>query len=178
MPSPVGHVLAELTVAYACDRRGAATPRFVLACALLAAAPDLDLLVPGTHRRFSHSLLATGLVMFVSWAITRVRAGRADRRVVIACTLATASHLVADYFSADPATPSGIQLFWPWQGWLKSSWALFLATERFAPFTSFAMAINARALARELLVLGPLCLLAWLIRRRRRPVTEGSGSLR
>lgn len=178
MPSPVGHVLAGLTVAYACDRRGAATPRFVLACALLAAAPDLDLLVPGTHRRFSHSLLATGLVMFVSWAITRVRAGRADRRVVIACTLATASHLVADYFSADPATPSGIQLFWPWQGWLKSSWALFLATERFAPFTSFAMAINARALARELLVLGPLCLLAWLIRRRRRPVTEGSGSLR
>lgn len=169
MPSPIGHVLAGLAVAYATDRRGAATPRIALACALLAAAPDLDLLVPGTHRRFSHSLFATGLVMLVTWAITRVRAGRADWRVVIACTLATASHLVTDYFAADPATPSGIQLFWPWQAWLKSNWPLFLPTERFAPFSSFAMAINAQALARELLVLGSLCLLAWLRRRRRLP---------
>ncbi len=133
MPSPIGHVLAGLAVAYATDRRGAATPRFVLACALLAAAPDLDLLVPGTHRRFSHSLFATGLVMLVTWAITRVRAGRADWRVVIACTLATASHLVTDYFSADPATPSGIQLFWPWQRWLKSNWALFLRDRAVRP---------------------------------------------
>ena len=166
MPSPVGHVLAGLTVAYATHRRGAATPRFVLACAFLAAAPDLDLLVPGTHRRFSHSLFAAGLVMLAAWAITRVRSGRAEWRVVTACTLATASHLLIDYYSADPGTPSGLQLFWPWQGWLKSNWALFLATERFAPFTAFAMAINAQALARELLVLGPLCLVAWLRRRR------------
>ncbi len=47
-----------------------------------------------------------------------------------------------------------------------SDWPLFLATERFAPFSAFAMAINAKALARELLLLGPVLLVLWLRRRR------------
>jgi membrane-bound metal-dependent hydrolase YbcI (DUF457 family) len=167
MPSPVGHVLAGLAVAYAVDRRGDATPRLVLTCALIAAAPDLDLLVPGEHRTFTHSLLAVGLVLLATWATTRVGSGRADWRVAIACALAIASHLLTDYVSEDPGTPSGLQLLWPGRQWFKSEWALFLATERFAPFSPFAMAMNARALLRELLVLGPVALLAWMLRRRR-----------
>jgi membrane-bound metal-dependent hydrolase YbcI (DUF457 family) len=168
MPSPVGHVLAGLSVAYAADRRGDATPRVVLACALIAAAPDLDLLVPGAHRTITHSLFAVGLGLLAAWAITRVSAGRANWRVAIACALAIASHLVTDYFSADPGTPSGLQLLWPSPQWFKADRPLFLGTERFAPFSPFAMAMNARALARELLVLGPVLMLAWLLRRRRR----------
>lgn len=168
MPSPVGHVLAGLSVVCAADRRGDAAPRLILICAVLAAAPDLDLLVAGEHRTFTHSLLAVGLVLLAAWAITRVGAGRADWGVAVVCALATASHLLTDYFSADPGTPSGLQLLWPWREWFKSDWALFLATERFAPFSPFAMAMNARALARELLLLGPICLLAWGLRRRRR----------
>ena len=167
MPSPVGHVLAGLAVACAVDRRGDATPRLILTCAFIAAAPDLDLLVPGEHRTFTHSLFAVGLVLLVTWAITRAVAARADWRVAIACALAVASHLLTDYFSVDTGTPSGLQLLWPGGQWFKSDWALFLGTERFAPFSPFAMATNARALMRELLVLGPVCLLAWQLRRRR-----------
>lgn len=166
MPSPAGHVLAGLSVAYAADQRGVATPRFILACALLAAAPDLDLLVPGGHRTFTHSLLAVGLVLLAALAITRVRSSRVDWRSTIAWTLASASHQLTDYFSVDPGSPAGLQLLWPRPGWFMSDWPLFLATERFAPFSAFAMAINAKALARELLLLGPVLLVLWLRRRR------------
>lgn len=169
MPSPIGHMLAGLTVALAGDQREQASPRWpdlFVWCALLAAAPDLDLLVPGTHRTFTHSLPATALVMAVVMVWSRRRLGRVDWRLTICCTLAYGSHLLADYFGVDYGTTAGIQLFWPVEEWYISGWSMFRGTERHDPLSAFAITRNSLAIAQELLIIGPMLLLVWLRRRR------------
>lgn len=170
MPTPIGHVLAGLTVALAADQRRQASirwPRLAVICAMLAASPDLDLLYPGGHRMLTHSFFAVGLVWLASMGITRARGGRVDWRVTMACTLAYGSHLLIDYFGWDPGTPAGLQLLWPWSGeWFMSDWSLFRSTERHSPFSTFAITMNVLALAQELLLLGPMLLIVWMRRRR------------
>lgn len=179
MPSPVGHLIAGATVALASHPRQTSTgwPRLVVAAALLAAAPDLDLLVPGAHRTFTHSYAAALLVGLAAAAASRARAGRVDWRLTFVCTLAYGSHLLTDYFGVDHGTPAGIQLYWPWSDrYYISPWSVFLATERYDPFSAFAMTMNALAISRELLVLGPILLLG-LVRSRRmaRPRARAHG---
>src|SRR5262245_36845496 len=93
MPSPLGHMLAGLAVAWGADlvpgRRAwrTAPPRgpwyeragdgLTVACALLAAAPDLDLLL-ATHRSFTHSVTA-GVTVGLVAAAWGARAGGAGR---------------------------------------------------------------------------------------------------
>ena len=102
-----------------------------LACAVLAAAPDLDLalrpLSPnddpqpyrrrrGRHRRRRWPPLARGCPV---------------ARVVIMCAGAWATHLLLDWLSADQFAPRGIQLLWPFDGrWFISGWDVFLGSER------------------------------------------------
>jgi membrane-bound metal-dependent hydrolase YbcI (DUF457 family) len=170
MPSPIGHIIAGASVALAADQGQKMSRRWPYAiplCALLAAAPDLDLLYPGAHRVMTHSLLAVLLILLTAMAVTFRRHGRVDWRVSMACALAYGTHLLADYFGVDPGKPAGIKLLWPWSHeWFISEWALFLATERANPLSAFALAVNTAALARELLVLAPIFLL-FLLRRRR-----------
>jgi membrane-bound metal-dependent hydrolase YbcI (DUF457 family) len=169
MPSPIGHAIAGISIAFAADpdrRLSGRWPRLLLTCSLLAALPDLDLIVPGAHRRISHSLLAVGVVAIAAAVITRVRAGRLDWRVTLVAAAAYGSHLLTDYFGVDPGTPAGIQLLWPREQWFISDWSIFLGTERHAPLSAFAILMNALALARELVVLGPILLLTWLRRQR------------
>lgn len=181
MPSPIGHALAGLACSFAADQRKQATrrwPYLTLTCMALAAAPDLDLLYGG-HRMFTHSVAAVGVVWLATALITRGVTGRVDWRVTIACALAYGSHLLLDYFGADYGTPAGLQLFWPWHEYFKSDLELFRSTERHAPFSAFAIEMNARALAQEVLILGPPLLLAWLRRRRRsgaQPATSSADS--
>jgi len=176
MPSPIGHLLAGVSVAFVADQRRDLSSRWrytAMACALLAAAPDLDLLYPGGHRMMTHSLFAVGLVFLVGAAATRLWAGRVDWRLTVACTLAYSSHLLADYYGVDVSPRAGIQLLWPWSSeWFISDWYLFRGTERHNPLSAFAITVNLLALAQELLVIGPVVLLAWL--RRRRHVTDAS----
>jgi membrane-bound metal-dependent hydrolase YbcI (DUF457 family) len=168
VPSPIGHLIAGTTVALASGRRDrpADWKGLVLVAALLAALPDADLLV-GSHRTFSHSFFAVGVVLLAAMGISRVRAGRIDWRVSMTCALAYGSHLLTDYFGVDYGTPSGLQLFWPWSDqYFISEWSLFRATERYDPLGEFAITMNTLALARELLILGPILLLVLLRRRR------------
>jgi membrane-bound metal-dependent hydrolase YbcI (DUF457 family) len=94
MPSPIGHALAGVAVAWGADlvprtivpgaaARGVAPrtpPTMVALFAGLAMLPDADLLVPGTHRMATHSLAAAGLVFIVAMAVTgRVTRLRASR---------------------------------------------------------------------------------------------------
>lgn len=169
MPSPIGHVLAGLTIALSANQRrvwNRAWAKVAVVCAVLAAAPDLDLLFPRGHRTMTHSFFAVGLVFVIALAVT-ARAGRPHWRVTVACTLAYATHLLTDYFGADYGTPSGLQLFWPWNAaYFRSEWSIFRTTERHDPLSSFAIKVNAAALAQEILVVGPILLLAWWRRRR------------
>lgn len=181
MPSPFGHLVAGLTVAVAADagrRPDPPWPILAVACAVLAAAPDLDLLIPGFHRTATHSLFAVGVVLVATLALTG-RAGRPNWRVALLCAFAYATHLVTDYFGVDDGTPAGIQLLWPWgTGYYKSAWSLFLTTERDDPLSMLAMRVNAMAFVRESVVLLPLLGLAWLRRRRRGSASSTTPSRR
>src|SRR3954447_20371154 len=68
MPSPIGHALAGLAVAWGSDllprgtggRPEGPSPDYV--CVMLAVLPDADLLLPVAHRTVTHSIGAVAAV--------------------------------------------------------------------------------------------------------------------
>ena len=184
MPSPLGHVLAGAAVAWASDlvpgdRAWRAAPRtapwyeraggrLTLTCALLAAAPDLDLLLPGMHRSWTHSVTAGVTAGVVAAVVARLSGGVPRlhaRRIAFMCAAAWGSHLLLDWLGADPAPPFGIQALWPFSHrWFMSGWDLLPVTERRHPLSAAAMRINIRTAVTEIGVLGPIALALWLVR--------------
>jgi membrane-bound metal-dependent hydrolase YbcI (DUF457 family) len=105
MPSPVGHALAGYVVG-----TSIAGPAFVRHRALLFAAlaclPDIDFLF-GTHATYTHSV---GAIMIVAAALALVLRPWA---LVLAGTLAYASHPLLDWLGRDTSPPLGIMVLWP-----------------------------------------------------------------
>ena len=175
MPSPIGHLLGGAAVAWggdAIDRRRSSL-RFVATCAVLAAAPDLDLLFRGYHRSSTHSLTAALVVLIIAAAVTgqvtRLRAsrfgGQARWRIAIVCACAYASHLLLDWLGADTLPPLGLQVFWPLDHrYFVSGLNLFAETERRNPFSGPTILKNLWAAATEIGILGPIAAGLWLIR--------------
>jgi membrane-bound metal-dependent hydrolase YbcI (DUF457 family) len=179
MPSPIGHMLAGVATAWAADllpgQRSSITAQsaagwydrvgggLTVACAALAAAPDLDLLF-GVHRMMTHSLSALVVVALgasVGAGISR----RPIARVALTCTFAYATHLMLDLLAADPGVPRGIQLLWPFsRTWFYSGLDIFPSTERNNLLSAFAITKNATALVREVAILGPILIVTWLVR--------------
>lgn len=172
MPSPIGHVLAGFTAALGTDQHRPTSwswQRLTLVCGFLAAAPDLDLLVRGFHRTATHSLTAAVLVTVAAALVTRYQSGRVDWRVAVTCGVAYASHLLLDWLGVDPGKPAGIQLLWPFStDYFISGIPLFEHTERYRPFRPYAIMVNLLAVAREVVVIGPVFLLMLVRWRRRR----------
>lgn len=182
MPSPLGHAIAGVTVAWVADSlhpgaaRGAPdaerdghTWRVSLWCALAAVVPDLDLLV-GSHRTYSHSLGAVILAGLVAWAV----AGRMKMPAVrtgIVVGAAYGSHLLLDWLGRDTLTNAGLMALWPLtSAFYMSGMDLFLdVSRRYWRPEEFILG-NARTALRELLLLLPLAGVAWWGRRLR----EGS----
>lgn len=171
MPSPVGHLLAGVAVAWTVSPR--ADHRLIAAAALLAAAPDLDLLLPIQHRTITHSVTAAAAVtivaMLVTGKVTRLRAsrfgGQARWRVAAVCGLAFASHLLLDWLGPDPVFPHGLQALWPFSDrFFISGWDVFRPTARTELFTRATAVRNLTAAAWELMLLGPLVGMLWLVR--------------
>ena len=179
MPSPIGHMLAGVATAWAADLvpgdRSSKTARseagwyervgggLTVVCAALAAAPDLDLLF-GVHRTMTHSLSAVAVVALCAVAAAATTK-RPVARVALTCTLAYATHIVLDLLAADPGMPRGIQLLWPFsRAWFYSGLDIFPSTERNNILSAFAITKNATALVREVAILGPILIVAWLVR--------------
>ena len=117
MPSPIGHALAGVAAAWAVDlvpgnRAWRTAPRLAswyaraggdltLICALVAVAPDLDLLFWG-HRTVTHSISAVLFVALFAGAIA-ANASRPVARTAIACAAAYATHVLLDWLGADTA---------------------------------------------------------------------------
>ena len=134
-----------------------------LACALVAAAPDLDLVVRW-HRAITHSL---GAVLFVALfaAALAVNARRPVARVTAMCAGAYATHLLLDWLSVDTFPPYGIQALWPFDnGWYISGYDIFLQTQRYSITSTPSMRQNAVAIAREIAILLPIAIVLWLVR--------------
>ena len=164
MPSPIGHVLGGVAVVWAADlvERRPSSNRLILACAVLATAPDLDLLWPGAHRAATHSVTAVIIVMIIAAAVT----GQVTRwRTTLICAAAYASHLLLDWLGADTVPPRGIQLFWPFSdAWYISDWDVFPQTARQRFLTPPIIRQNVLAVCQELAILVPLLAVIWLIR--------------
>ena len=164
MPSPIGHVLAGASVVWAADAidRRRSSARLVAACVLLAALPDLDLVLPGHHRSFTHSVTAVLLVLIVSAAVTE----RVNRwRIALICAAAYATHLLLDWLGADTLAPIGLQAFWPFSDrFFVSGLEVFAQTERRNPFSGPTIVQNLWTAAREVMIVGPVAAVLWLVR--------------
>ena len=184
MPSPIGHALAGVAVAWAADlvpgeRQWRTAPRsaswyvkagngLTLACACLAVLPDLDLVMlpfkPETHRTVTHSLGAV-LIVLLGAAIVARRSRRPVPRVSLMCAAAYATHLLLDWLGADRFPPFGLQMFWPFSdGWFISGWDLFRQTARRQLLSPAIIRLNALAIAQEIAILVPILAALWLVR--------------
>jgi membrane-bound metal-dependent hydrolase YbcI (DUF457 family) len=179
MPSPIGHALGGIAVAWAADlvpgdRAWRTAPNtaslylragngFTLLCAGLGAAPDLDLAFVA-HRTATHSIAAAVVVGLCAAAVAATT-GRPVTRIALMCAGAYASHLLMDWLGVDRYPPRGIQLLWPINNeWYISNADIFRQTARLRIFTRGPMLTNARAILQEIAVLGPTLAVLWLVR--------------
>jgi membrane-bound metal-dependent hydrolase YbcI (DUF457 family) len=178
MPSPLAHGLVGLTVHVLASRdRTELHDRWRLGVTLGAAlAPDLDLtfrLVDGrNHHNYAFHSLGFALLAGVTGAAVfrLLRWPRALALGVVLC-LAWSSHLVLDYLNVDTSPPIGLMALWPFtHAFFKSPIPVFMDIGRTLSWTTVRH--DAVAGAWECVVLVPLLLGAWRLKRRR---LEGSG---
>jgi len=167
MPSPIGHALAALAAGFAADAgrsssHGRRRDRWREAALFTATGlvPDLDLLV-GAHSQYTHSVGAVSVVLALAWMATR------NLRLALAVALAYASHPLLDWMGHDGTPPYGVMLLWPFDpGFHHSGLDVFTGISRRYWLPGF-FTHNLTAVVREVLILGPLALGAWWLRRRR-----------
>jgi membrane-bound metal-dependent hydrolase YbcI (DUF457 family) len=179
MPTSIGHALAGAAAAWTADlvpgdrawRTAPASASWyrragnglTLACAVLAALPDIDLLFHA-HRTYTHSIGAVIVVGLIAAAVAAI-ADRPVARVSLMCAAAIGTHVLLDYLAVHPMPPFGIQALWPFtHGWYISGWDIFLETERRHFFTLASIAVNVRAVVREVAIVAPIALAIWLVR--------------
>jgi LexA-binding, inner membrane-associated putative hydrolase len=178
MPSPIGHTLAALAIRWAgrpasADRDPSTRARLLgpltVACVAVAVLPDIDLLFYRWHRTVTHSIGATLVLMIIAAAVTGKVTRRIVWRTVLLVGAAHASHILLDWLGVDRFPPRGLQAFWPFShDWYISEWDLFLPTERRHALSAASLLTNLRAVTREIVVLAPIAVLAWVATRRRR----------
>jgi inner membrane protein len=182
MPSPIGHALAGVSIAWSAEQlpgsAGLKRPfpfSVMLLCVALAVLPDADLIYLPIHRTVTHSIGATLLVTILAIAVT----GKVTRHVawgfVLMCAASHGSHLLLDWLGADPSLPFGIQALWPFSHrWFISGWNLFPSTERRHIFSAASIAVNLKAAAWEIAIMGPIVLALGLWRRQGRAESSTS----
>ena len=137
-----------------------------LTFAAAATAPDLDLLI-GAHRGPSHSLGAACLAGLAAFAIIR------QPRFAVAVAAAWTTHPLLDCLGRDTTPPLGAMALWPLtrEYYLSPVQVFGAISRRYWLIESWTQ--NARAIAVELIALGPPAALAWR-HRARRSVKDGS----
>ena len=153
MPSPVGHALGGLIVGHLL------APSALVVCAVAGVAPDVDFLWGG-HNRQTHSLgaaIIAGLVVYV-W--------KRSPQLALAVTLSWASHVLFDWLGSDDTPPLGVMALWPLtSNFYFADAYVFEAISRRYWLDNF-VTHNVWAVAREVLILGPIAWIAWWFGRR------------
>jgi hypothetical protein len=165
MPSPLGHSLAGLAAGWAVASPATGRRALVVQSAAfmaLGAAPDLDLLF-NRHRYETHSIgaavLAGALAAALRWPLASTRL-----RTFLAATAAWATHPLLDMLAPDHWPPIGVMALWPF-----SHRFCIAGIEIFLPIgrewrSAAVWWMDARAGAREMLVLLPIVALVWWLR--------------
>ena len=161
MPSPVGHALGGLIVGEVL------APSALVLCAFAGALPDIDF-AWGGHNRETHSLGAAVIAGLV------VLAWKRSPRLALAVTLSWTTHVLFDWLGSDDTPPLGVMALWPINSdFYFANAYVFEAISRRYWLGNF-ITHNAWAVIKEVLILGPLAIMAflWQVRRRyRRPGT-------
>jgi hypothetical protein len=139
----------------------------LLLAAAAAVAPDLDFLW-GRHNMETHSLGAALAAALLVLVCTRGR----GRRLAVIVGLSWASHVLFDWLGSDTTPPLGVTALWPFSSAFYFADAfVFEAISRRTHLPNF-WSHNLWAVARELLLLGPIAAgLAW--RRWGRQLRDG-----
>ena len=172
MPSPVGHALGGAIVGLLMDRRRTSRAAPLGVFAVAAILPDLDFLW-GRHSMETHSVGAAALAGLTVLVWTRGR----NPWLALAVTLAWSSHILFDWLGSDDTPPLGVMAFWPLTSKFYFADAyVFEAISRRYWLSNF-LPHNAWAVAKEILILGPLFLLLRAFRSRepRRSRPRGRG---
>ena len=180
MPSPVGHALAGVAAGWLAAELGRTRPATLerplmtaVVFGTLGALPDVDVLVEGTHRLYTHSLVAVALVGLTVAAVPW-RPLRSRWRSAAACAAAYGSHLLLDWLGDDRSIPYGFRALWPLSDtYFQAPLRIFPQVERQYWLPRFWTA-NLRAIAVELALLVPVVLVAWWWRLRRGRAARGA----
>lgn len=166
MPSPVGHALGGLAAGCFVSRR--LDPRILVTFAVVGTLPDLDFLLPIQHRGPSHSVTAAAGAFVVALLLLEfVWPTRHRFRLAVAIGAAYLSHTVLDWLGEDTWSPNGIMALWPFsQTFYISGLDVFNSVNRRYWVAGF-WRDNTIAVIREIVVLGPVAALAWVVSRRR-----------
>jgi membrane-bound metal-dependent hydrolase YbcI (DUF457 family) len=194
MPSPIGHALAGIAVAWSAElisprlrsspavspdlklgptygKRIAPAYRLTLLCATLAVLPDIDLFDMPLHRSVTHSVGAVLTVFIVATGVTgwvTRRLGKTAWLMGGVCAAAWGSHLVMDWLGLDARPPYGIQALWPFSDrWFIAPFGIFPGTERREPFSAWSQTANFRAVVWEVGIIGPIVAVLAVMRTRR-----------
>ena len=163
MPTPVGHALGGLATAWFSNRRP--SKLLLVLCVVAAVAADLDILIQ-SHRSYTHSVGAAVLVAIVVWGTARwLRRPPHSTAARVALTIAAAysTHIVLDWLGKDTAPPEGLLALWPFSSRYYISGAdLFMEISRRYWKPDEFIVGNLKAGAWELLLLGPIVVLAYL----------------
>jgi len=161
VPSPVGHALGGVIVGEIL------APSALILCAVAGVLPDIDF-AWGGHNRETHSLGAAMIAGVVVFAWKR------NPRVATAVTLSWASHVLFDWLGSDDTPPLGVMALWPLSSdFYFANAFVFDAISRRYWLDNF-ITHNAWAVIKEVLILGPLAVIAFLWRARRRSRRPGT----
>ncbi len=195
MPSPVGHAIAGLTVAWISETvSGTRTAEgssgalaapwartvfpdarselvrtsfsgLAVTSALLAAAPDADILFH-SHRMFTHSLGMAALVWLAALVVAASRSGPA-LRIATTCGLAYASHVFLAWLGHSNGGQSGLMALWPFSSrrYISDLGVFWDVSRRWWQPGEFVRR-NLEVFAHELLLLAPLALVVWAVKVR------------
>jgi inner membrane protein len=143
MASPYGHALVGLGLLNLCYPRWAAfrwKNGLIIALVIIGAwSPDMDFLpglVLGNPSRFHHGLFhSLGMALVLSLTIgilTAIFIKKASLSKISGFIFALFfSHLLLDFFTADPKAPFGFPLFWPLtEAYYISPWPILPCVER------------------------------------------------
>jgi membrane-bound metal-dependent hydrolase YbcI (DUF457 family) len=192
VPSPAGHLIAGIAIAWAAEaaqplrlrRQDAGSPSaggpivtpLVLICAALALAPDLDILL-ASHRTYTHSIAAVAVAAIVAGSIARALRSPA-LATALACGLVVASHIVLDWLGRDYSTPRGLMALWPLStSYYYSGIDLFADISRRYWKPDEFIVQNAVSIAREVVILAPAAALVFWLRARRLTPRQRAGSV-
>ncbi len=186
MPTPAAHGLAGYALVLFFDHRFARTRSgnlfALLTGAVFGSLADADFIVAALttspmwqHHYFSHSIpfaLGTIPLCFLLFRTSRFRPFVKKSQCVwrFACMLGAvySTHLLLDYFTQDSSIPVGIPLFWPFShDHFIAPVEIFYSIHRGSVENLFGPH-NRTAFLRELAVMAPVALIAYVIARARK----------